>query len=85
MNMAFVSSQAWIILTMIGMFFKDDLRFTIELLSPAGILAGTLAAFIDIASEWLSDLKFGYCADHWYLNREFCCKHAPSTASLNFP
>lgn len=24
-------------------------------------------------SEWLSDLKFGYCSDGWWLNQQFCC------------
>ncbi|KAG6829701.1 hypothetical protein H0H87_010503 [Tephrocybe sp. NHM501043] len=23
--------------------------------------------------EWLSDIKFGYCSDGWWLNQQFCC------------
>lgn len=43
-----------------------------------GISVGLLAAGIDIASDWLSDLKSGYCKGEegfgqFYLNRGFCC------------
>ena len=31
------------------------------------------AALISIITEWLSDLKLGYCSDGWWLNRDFCC------------
>ena len=47
-------------------------------LIATGIAAGILAASIDVASDWLGDLKTGYCksgADggHFYLNKGFCC------------
>lgn len=44
-----------------------------------GLAAGTLAAGIDVASDWLGDLKTGYCASGgtdggaFYLNHGFCC------------
>lgn len=43
-----------------------------------GISVGAIAAFINIVSDWLSDLKLGYCSSgpeggHFYLNRGFCC------------
>lgn len=43
-----------------------------------GLAAGVLAATIDVASDWLGDLKTGYCkpgvgGGHFYLNRGFCC------------
>lgn len=42
-----------------------------------GLLTGTLAAIIDITTDWLGDLKAGYCAANdggaFYLNRSFCC------------
>ncbi len=43
-----------------------------------GIAAGIIAACIDIASDWLGDLKTGYCRNgptggKFYLNRGFCC------------
>lgn len=43
-----------------------------------GISAGLLAASIDIASDWLGDLKTGYChpgegGGKFYLNKAFCC------------
>jgi chloride channel 3/4/5 len=31
------------------------------------------AALISIVTEWLSDLKMGYCYDGWWLNQQFCC------------
>ncbi|KAI0393921.1 chloride channel [Xylariaceae sp. FL0594] len=43
-----------------------------------GVAVGALAAGIDIVSEWLGDLKTGYCASGpdggaFYLNKQFCC------------
>ncbi|KAL8885678.1 MAG: hypothetical protein Q9192_006606 [Flavoplaca navasiana] len=43
-----------------------------------GLAAGILAAGIDIISDWLGDLKTGYCkpgagGGHFYLNKGFCC------------
>ena len=48
------------------------------LLVLTGLLAGTVAAGIDVASDWLGDLKTGYCRSgedggHFYLNKYFCC------------
>ncbi|KAI8993977.1 Cl-channel protein [Trametes punicea] len=37
----------------------------------AGI--GFNAAIISIITEWLSDIKMGYCSDGWWLNQRFCC------------
>ena len=47
-------------------------------LIAAGLLSGVLAASIDVASDWLGDLKTGYCQSgshggRFYLNRGFCC------------
>ncbi|RDB25505.1 hypothetical protein Hypma_007512 [Hypsizygus marmoreus] len=41
--------------------------------SIVGICIGVNAAIISIVSEWLSDIKFGYCSDGWWLNQQFCC------------
>ncbi|KAI0887188.1 chloride channel [Annulohypoxylon maeteangense] len=43
-----------------------------------GIAVGALAAAIDVASDWLGDIKTGYCASGpeggaFYLNKQFCC------------
>ncbi|KAK5636643.1 hypothetical protein RRF57_012355 [Xylaria bambusicola] len=43
-----------------------------------GLAVGTIAAGIDVVSEWLGDLKTGYCASGpdggaFYLNKQFCC------------
>jgi chloride channel 3/4/5 len=47
-------------------------------LIATGIAAGLFAAFIDIASDWLADLKTGYCSNveqggRLYLSKTFCC------------
>lgn len=43
-----------------------------------GLATGTLAASMDVASDWLADLKTGYCSagaggGRFYLNKNFCC------------
>lgn len=38
-----------------------------------GICIGVNAALISIITEWLSDIKLGYCSDGWWLNQQFCC------------
>lgn len=39
----------------------------------AGTLIGVNAAVLSILTEYLGDLKSGYCSGGWYLNRQFCC------------
>lgn len=48
------------------------------LLILTGLAAGVFAAAIDVVSDWLGDLKTGYCSagvdgGHFYLNKYFCC------------
>lgn len=43
-----------------------------------GLMVGIVAAFINIASDWLADIKTGYCKDttigtQFYLSKQFCC------------
>lgn len=38
-----------------------------------GIAIGLNAAFLNIATEWLSDIKLGHCRNAFYLNKSFCC------------
>ncbi|KAM4055315.1 voltage gated chloride channel domain-containing protein [Hirsutella rhossiliensis] len=43
-----------------------------------GLLVGAIAAVIDITTDWLADLKLGFCSSgpeggHFYLNKNFCC------------
>lgn len=47
-------------------------------LLATGLASGVLAASIDVASDWLGDLKTGYCKNgpgggRFYLNKLFCC------------
>ncbi|KAI4865422.1 chloride channel protein [Hypoxylon rubiginosum] len=38
-----------------------------------GAAIGMNAAFLNIVTEWLSDIKMGYCTTAFYLNENFCC------------
>ncbi|KAJ4512853.1 chloride channel [Exophiala dermatitidis] len=47
-------------------------------LVACGISVGCVAAFINIASDWLGDIKTGFCQSgpgggQFYLNKQFCC------------
>lgn len=57
--------------------FTDGSKIWITLVLT-GILTGFVAASIDVASDWLGDLKRGMCRSgsrggKFYLNRSFCC------------
>ncbi|KAF2742259.1 putative voltage-gated chloride channel [Sporormia fimetaria CBS 119925] len=43
-----------------------------------GAAIGLNAAFLNIVTEWLSDIKLGYCETAFYLNENFCCWGAES-------
>ncbi|KAK6341244.1 hypothetical protein TWF696_008330 [Orbilia brochopaga] len=45
----------------------------------AGIAVGLIAAAIDIASNWLADLKNGVCTTTFYLSHAACCYGLQST------
>ena len=34
---------------------------------------GLNSAILNIVTEWLSDIKLGYCTTAFYLNEQFCC------------
>ena len=38
-----------------------------------GIVIGLIAAALNIITEFLADVKLGYCTTAWYLNEGFCC------------
>lgn len=38
-----------------------------------GAAIGLNSAFLNIVTEWLSDVKLGYCTGGYYLNEQFCC------------
>ena len=48
------------------------------ILVATGALSGILAAAIDVVSDWLGDLRMGYCSEggglgQFYLSNAFCC------------
>lgn len=38
-----------------------------------GAAIGLNAALLNIITEWLADIKIGYCETGFYLNESFCC------------
>ncbi|KAJ5619915.1 hypothetical protein N7510_003899 [Penicillium lagena] len=38
-----------------------------------GMAIGANSAFLNIITEWLSDIKLGHCTTAFYLNEQFCC------------
>ena len=58
------------------------------ILVATGLAVGGIAAGIDIVSDWLGDLKTGFCSNvqdggQFYLNRAFCCWETESIAECN--
>ena len=47
-----------------------------------GAAIGLNAAFLNIVTEWLSDIKRGYCTTAFYLNENFCCWGAENGTSI---
>ncbi|KAJ2959531.1 hypothetical protein NQZ79_g5033 [Umbelopsis isabellina] len=42
-------------------------------ISLVGATIGLNSALIAIVTDWLSDIKMGYCSTGWWLNQKFCC------------
>ncbi|KAI9288334.1 Cl channel CLC-3 [Umbelopsis sp. AD052] len=42
-------------------------------ISLVGATIGLNSALIAIITDWLSDIKMGYCSTGWWLNQKFCC------------
>ncbi|KAG2225200.1 hypothetical protein INT45_009529 [Circinella minor] len=41
--------------------------------SLVGAAVGLNSALIAIVTDWLSDIKLGYCSTGWWLNQQYCC------------
>lgn len=39
----------------------------------SGVIIGSIAVLLTIASNWLSGLREGHCSTSWYLNESTCC------------
>ncbi|KAF9125286.1 hypothetical protein BGW39_007523 [Mortierella sp. 14UC] len=46
-----------------------------------GVITACLAAFIDVSSWWLGDLRMGYCTTNFWWSQYFCCWGATSAGS----
>ncbi|OAQ32713.1 hypothetical protein K457DRAFT_70283 [Linnemannia elongata AG-77] len=44
-----------------------------------GVITACLAAFIDVSSWWLGDLRMGYCTTNFWWSQYFCCWGAAAT------
>ncbi|KAF3912282.1 hypothetical protein AA313_de0203481 [Arthrobotrys entomopaga] len=62
---SYEAGQAWIVVSLVGL-LMDGRVFL-------GACIGLNAAFLSIVTEWLSDIKTGYCKTGFYLNEKFCC------------
>lgn len=49
-----------------------------------GTAIGMNAAFLNIVTEWLSDIKLGHCTTAFYLNESFCCWGAEEGRHFSF-
>lgn len=49
-----------------------------------GTAIGLNAAFLNIITEWLSDIKLGRCTTAFYLNESFCCWGAEEGWYISF-
>lgn len=43
------------------------------ILTVTGIAIGFVAGSLNIVTEYLSNIRTGYCSSHFYLNKNFCC------------
>eukprot|EP01114_Cavostelium_apophysatum_P012659 TRINITY_DN2888_c0_g1_i2.p1 TRINITY_DN2888_c0_g1~~TRINITY_DN2888_c0_g1_i2.p1 ORF type:complete len:778 (-),score=208.47 TRINITY_DN2888_c0_g1_i2:41-2374(-) len=51
------------------------------ILSLIAALTGVLAAAIDIPVDWLSDTRFGYCTQGFWLSSSLCCQEFSASSS----
>lgn len=59
-----------------GQLIKSRLWATFQswvVLTVTGVVIGSIAAFLNIMTESLNDLKSGHCVRSIWLNRSFCC------------
>ncbi|KAI9507496.1 voltage-gated chloride channel [Russula earlei] len=64
------STLSWLVSHVRKLLVASQSWFVVSIVG-AGI--GFNAAVISIITEWLSDIKMGYCSDGWWLNQQFCC------------
>ncbi|KAI0302674.1 voltage-gated chloride channel [Russula brevipes] len=64
------ATLSWLISHVRKLLVASQSWFVVSIVG-AGI--GINAAVISIITEWLSDIKMGYCSDGWWLNQQFCC------------
>ena len=65
-------------------FFLENLQI-IAALILSGILCGFLAAYIDVAERWLTNIKDGLCIDRFWLPQSECCMRFLSSGPAKCP
>ena len=71
------AGQTWFVISIVGerwvLLFSKSIIKMLVFYSITGVCIGANAAVISIITQWLSDIKMGYCFDGWWLNQQFCC------------
>ena len=72
------AGQTWFVISIVGehwmiFLFSKRIIKILAFYSMTGICIGANAAVISIITQWLSDIKMGFCFDAWWLNQQFCC------------
>ena len=74
--------RSWAIRKKIGSLYDAGQAWIVVTLVGAAI--GLNAAFLNIVTEWLSDIKLGHCTTAFYLNENFCCWGAENGSERPF-
>lgn len=74
-KMTFETTQTWIVVSLVGKFRLAYSAITKMCWNErrSGAAIGLNSALIAIVTDWLSDIKFGYCSTAWWLNQKYCC------------
>ena len=73
-HLTFESTESWIVVLLVGKSTpRKKVDPTVTNLIIQGAAIGLNSALIAIVTDWLSDIKMGYCSNAWWLNQKFCC------------
>lgn len=83
------AGQSWFVVALVGasvirssVFRPTNLK-KYFILRTSGVAIGMNSAIISIVTEWLSDIKMGYCNTGWWLNQKFCCWEIEPSGSVD--
>lgn len=88
LRQSYEAGQAWIVISLIGRAVLCFCVFLcgscvgaagegsvliVRARAGIGVCIGLNASFLNIITEWLSDIRMGRCTTAFYLNENFCC------------